>query len=541
MTSAEEALVCYRMWRLPGLIGRGLHRFHSANVSSSLHAAPHTEVDVLNSTALLPAGPSTSIKSFQSNSQNGQNGSGRGRERTFRPFCRQLPQYCALDAIGWGAVAAAFLHLSKQITSPDSAPNTKERSFWPACLDGLLESLLRYQSHSPKRYILPNETTGIHPGDQSVAPDRSYDLSSGPTSGESIHTVGQDSDPVPSEEEGLNFSSCSTSTCWSESEDTSSRQTCEGESGFGVSLEDAASQLQETSQNSTSVVLNIIGISSVRENRDYSTAFACFHAAASHGYSKAQYNTGVCYEQGYGVHKDLDKASVYYHLAASNSHLLAQYRYARYLLHHKVRVEAEEHQQALKMLEQAAEAGLKEAQAYLGVFYTKDSHLDPQKAVKYLRKAAENGDAQSRFHLGVCYESGFGVDLNLPEAIKHYEKAASKGHGAAQEMLSSIYRKQMEDLLHRRLHHLKTVNSCPRLSSMDGISAQFPRSGLPPSTLHLSPAFHAGSSAMHVPHSRSTGSLSILADQLPGSTDGIGSPVSLGVLPLSSLRAIGVG
>ncbi|XP_078509652.1 death ligand signal enhancer isoform X1 [Lissotriton helveticus] len=533
------------MWRLPNLVGRALHRFHSANVSSSLHAAPHTEVDVLNSSGLLPAGSSSSIKSFHSNSENGQNGGGRGREKTFRPFCRQLPQYCALDAIGWGAVAAAFLHLSKQITSPDSTPNpaTKERSFWPACLDGLVASVLRYQGHSPKWYILPNETRRIHLGEhQSETPDRSYDVSSGPPSpGRSANTESQDSDPYPSEEEGLDFTSRSTSNSWSESEDTGSRQPCEGESRLGVSLEDAASQLQETSLNSTSVVLNIIGISSVRENGDYSTAVTCFQAAASRGYSKAQYNAGVCYEHGYGVCKDLEKAAVYYHLAAINGHRMAQYRYARYLLHHKVGVEAEERQQALKMLEQAAEAGLKEAQAYLGVFYTKDSRMDPQKAVQYLRKAAESGDAQSRFHLGVCYESGFGVDLNVPEAIKHYEKAALEGHRSARERLSSIQQKQMEDLLHRHPHHMKTINSCPRLSSMDGIPAESPRSGVPGSTLHLSPTFHAASSAIHLPHSRSTGSLNILADQPLGFTDVIGSPVSLGVLSLSSMRAIGVG
>ncbi|KAJ1128248.1 hypothetical protein NDU88_006627 [Pleurodeles waltl] len=539
------------MWRLPNLIGRALHRFHSVNVSSSLHSAPHTEVDVLNSSGLLPVGSSSSVKSFNSNSQNGQNGSGRKREKTFRPFCRQLPQYCALDAIGWGAVAAAFLHLSKQITSPDSTPNSnaKDRSFWPACLDGLVASVLRYQGHSPKWYILPNETRRINPGEhQAEALDRSYDLPSGPSSpGGSIHTEGQDSDPPPSEEEGLNFTSSSTSSSWSESEDTGSKQPYEGESRLGVSLEDAASQLQETSQNSTSVVLNIIGISSIRDSGDYSTAFTCFQAAASRGYSKAQYNAGVCYEHGYGVRKDLEKAAVYYHLAAINSHRLAQYRYARYLLHHKVGVEAEERQQALKMLEQAAEAGLKEAQAYLGVFYTKDSHIDPQKAVKFLRKAAESGDTQSKFHLGVCYESGFGVDLNLPEAVKHYEKAALEGHQAAGERLSSIHQKQMEDLLHRRPHHMKTINSCPRLSCMDGVSAEFPRSGLPSSDRHrnaaffLSPALLAGSSAIDLPHSRSTGSLNIQADQLPSSSDAMGNPISVGVLPLSSMRAIGVG
>lgn len=40
---------------------------------------------------------------------------------------------------------------------------------------------------------------------------------------------------------------------------------------------------------------------------NYREAFMCFQAAAQQGYSKAQFNTAVCYEKGRGVDKDIDK------------------------------------------------------------------------------------------------------------------------------------------------------------------------------------------------------------------------------------------
>lgn len=37
----------------------------------------------------------------------------------------------------------------------------------------------------------------------------------------------------------------------------------------------------------------------------------CFVAAAKQGYSKAQFNAGVCYEKGRGVLKDKEKVRIF--------------------------------------------------------------------------------------------------------------------------------------------------------------------------------------------------------------------------------------
>ncbi|NXN90815.1 DELE protein, partial [Rhinopomastus cyanomelas] len=199
-------------------------------------------------------------------------------------------------------------------------------------------------------------------------------------------------------------------------------------------LEEAAFQLQQIFRIDISIALNILGVESMRAGR-YSVAYTCFKLAADRGYSKAQFNVGLCYEHGRGTEKDLAKAAFYYFHAARNCHPMAQYRYARYLLCHSPANAWAECQKAVTFLEQAATAGITEAQAYLGVFYMRALKPKEKRGLKYLLLAAKNGDAQSRYHVGVCYEKGLGVQQNLAEAMRHYQQSAAAGNRSAQERL----------------------------------------------------------------------------------------------------------
>ncbi|NXU49803.1 DELE protein, partial [Turnix velox] len=199
-------------------------------------------------------------------------------------------------------------------------------------------------------------------------------------------------------------------------------------------LEEAAFQLQQIFRIDISIALNILGTESMRAGH-YRVAFTCFKLAADRGYSKAQFNVGLCYEHGRGTEKDLEKAAFYYYCAASKCHPMAQYRYARYLLCHTPEEEGYRHQKAVTFLEQAAMAGITEAQAHLGVLYVRGLEPKKKRGLRYLMLAAKNGDAQSRYHVGVCYEKGLGVQQNLAEAVKHYRQAAALGNRSAQKRL----------------------------------------------------------------------------------------------------------
>ncbi|XP_043946526.1 DAP3-binding cell death enhancer 1-like [Protopterus annectens] len=267
-------------------------------------------------------------------------------------------------------------------------------------------------------------------------------------------------------------------------------------------LSKSVSHLQKANESSVAIILNIMGLDCLKTGED-NTALSCFQVAADYGYCKAVYNAGVCYELGRGVVKDMIKAAAYYRCAAEAGHNLAQYRYAKYLLSPKHEKLAEDVYKAVTLLQQAAKAGLPEAQAYLGVFYMKLPYQNDVKAVQYLQLAARSGDTSSLYHLGLCYENGLGVQQNLQKALKLYYQAASSGCLKAQEALESYCKKSLKGF--ENCNQLKAVLSVPCLSTLERV----------PHQMHL-PGMHSGitpsvssmcSSSTALPHSWSTGNM----------------------------------
>lgn len=61
--------------------------------------------------------------------------------------------------------------------------------------------------------------------------------------------------------------------------------------------------------------------------QDYRKAFGLFRKAANNGFSLAQFNLGICYEQGWGVAKNHDEAEMCFNAAADQNLGLAQSLY----------------------------------------------------------------------------------------------------------------------------------------------------------------------------------------------------------------------
>ena len=62
------------------------------------------------------------------------------------------------------------------------------------------------------------------------------------------------------------------------------------------------------------------------DSGNYEAAVAYFQDAADQGHARAQYNLGVCYENGRGVEQNYEMAAKYYQLAADQGHAKAQQR-----------------------------------------------------------------------------------------------------------------------------------------------------------------------------------------------------------------------
>ncbi|XP_041079752.1 death ligand signal enhancer isoform X3 [Polyodon spathula] len=435
------------MWRINGIVGRVLNRCH---VTSPLRLTQghHVEDDVLNSSSLLSTSlhPTESSSLFSSSgSHNGENGDQQQKEKTFHYYSAGLPRFTALDAVGWGAAAVLFVQLSRRVHSHLSncdQSHLREPTQIYRCGYRVLVDLLTRQSVLPRRVnvnclrSLENQST---------------------SSGESSSFTGSSTSST-TQESAFNHDDLDTDKVLAvdttDNEEGGHRENQTENKKETFTLEDkltwAMKNLQSVTDSSISTILNIIGLEYTKAG-DYRTAFSCFSMAASQGYCKAQFNLGVCYEKGRGVVKNMEKAAVYYKQAATAGHSQAQYQYAKYILHSKATGDTTDTRRTIRLMEQAAASGLKEAQAYLGVLFTREPYRDEKKAVLYLKMAAQNGDSQSQFNLGQCYERGFGVRQCYRTAIDHYRQAAEAGNGKAQLTLTNLYCQGTEGEAARKL------------------------------------------------------------------------------------------
>ncbi|XP_027600919.2 death ligand signal enhancer [Pipra filicauda] len=379
-----------------------------------------------------------------------EDGPERGERR--QPLPRLVPRYSVLEAVTWGALGALLLQLVRQVAWLRSLPDARRERRCP------------WLSPLPPQHTVVTEASTSCPSEQlgsqflqkaipeATAENSSSGIPSGQGESQPWAEVGEFQIPASSSVEPLLHSA-------------------KGDPAQRGHLEEAAFQLQQIFRIDISIALNILGIESMRAGH-CRTGFTCFKLAADRGYSKAQFNVGLCYEHGRGTEKDLEKAALYYCHAASSCHPMAQYRYGRYLLQHSPGQQWDRLQRALTFLEGAATAGITEAQAYLGVFYMRGLQPQEKRGLKYLLLAANSGDAQSRYHVGVCYEQGLGVQQNLAEALRHYREAATAGNRHAQERLK-LWEEELEDV---RAKHpfpsgIRASSSSPSFWALEPVSA----------------------------------------------------------------------
>ncbi|KAM4586926.1 death ligand signal enhancer [Fundulus diaphanus] len=443
------------MWRVQGLVGRVFHRYHGSS-TLRLPQNHHVEDEVISGSAAL----STSRHALDNRSQD-EDGERRKKERTFQFGYAELPSYTALDAVGWGAVAVLFMQICRRVHSrfssgsePSPSPGTLTApSSLQKCGYRILLEILSRRDVLPRgRNVLCLQAVPERENqDQSPCQSSSSEATDSSISGHQEELLGKDS--LTPEEPFLR--SPLQTEFYQKHTDNQDKEGSDKER-----LTKAALDLRNVGDASIPVILNIIGLESAKSEK-YEEAFCCFLASAQHGYSKAQFNTGVCYEKGRGVSKDKEKALHYYKLAAVSGHKQAQYRYARLLLTSRGHHSLEELNTAIRLLEEAATAGLTKAQICLASFYSQDPVTNGRKSVQYLKMAAESGDNSALFLLGQCYEHGIGVQQDLKTAVEFYKRAAQAGNKQAKSLLTP------PDNSYKGVA-MRSIRSAPCFSSADG-------------------------------------------------------------------------
>lgn len=496
------------MWRVQGLVGRVLHRYHANGPLRLPQNHHHVEDEVINTSSLL----STTRHSSDSSSQREEDGEKRRKQRTSHFTFTDLPRYTALDAVGWGAAAVLFMQVCRRIHSQFSGSEPRptagaltESSKPRKCGYHILREILS------RHDVLPRGSSVLCL--QGVPEEQTQDVSLNQSSSSSESIQLSDEDQLPSESPShdhqralLDYDSSSFEDSLLSSfslENTNKLHPTETANindkirSEDEKLEEAAQNLRHVGNTSVPVILNIIGLQNA-SNENFEEAFTCFLAAAELGYTKGQFNIGVCYEKGRGVARDMEKAMHYYGLAAANGHAQAQYRFAKLLLTSRRQLSEDELKTATNLLEEASAAGLTKAQVCLASVYSQKPEKHGNKFVQYLKMAAESGDSAALFFLGQCYEKGLGVPQNLSKAIEHYRRAAKAGNKRAKSFLESPSNKDIntQDVL------LRSIRSAPcfqRPVSSLGSSYTLSPSGSP-----VPPAV--------IPHSWSTGSLCAPSD-----------------------------
>ncbi len=167
---------------------------------------------------------------------------------------------------------------------------------------------------------------------------------------------------------------------------------------------------------------------------------------AEEGDPQAQFDLGVMYEKGDGVHRDDAQARWWWEKSAVAGNASAQLNLG-YIYYHGEGV-PQDLVCARKWYSMAAEQGVAEAQFTLAEMYEKglgnaapDSALankgnDPSnpvsspdmvKAAEWFLKAAEQGDAKAQHILGGMYEKGYGVRQDINKARDWHGKACRNG------------------------------------------------------------------------------------------------------------------
>ena len=96
---------------------------------------------------------------------------------------------------------------------------------------------------------------------------------------------------------------------------------------------------------------------------------------------------------------------------------------------------------ALKLAEQEAQSGSKEAYTLMGEIYSEGLGVaqDFSKAAEAYTKAAALGDSNAQFSLGTFAAEGRGMPKDMSKAADLFEQAAKNGNPAAQYNLAMVY------------------------------------------------------------------------------------------------------
>ena len=161
------------------------------------------------------------------------------------------------------------------------------------------------------------------------------------------------------------------------------------------------------------------------------------HAADS-GNSIGQWLIAMCYDNGFGVQRDMAKGAEWHRKAAEQGNAFACLTLGA--CYENGEGVSKDLSNAINWYRKSAELGNPFAQTYLGMCYFEGKGVpeDIATATEWFRKAADQGERNACCALGMCYHQGTGVGQDSDEAVKYLRKAAEQGDRDAVELLGQL-------------------------------------------------------------------------------------------------------
>ena len=174
----------------------------------------------------------------------------------------------------------------------------------------------------------------------------------------------------------------------------------------------------------------------------YQKARKWFEKAMDAGDSVGMLEMGYLYEKGLGVQADVDRALFLYRQAAENDLPEAMTHLGVCAMNGVGLDGKSDEDQALVWFEKAAAAGAPLAMFHVGKFHDAGRAglpPDSEKASRWLKKAAAAGLAIAQNQMATRYRDGRGVDVDVAEAVRLFNAAASQGFSPAMVNLGVLY------------------------------------------------------------------------------------------------------
>lgn len=146
----------------------------------------------------------------------------------------------------------------------------------------------------------------------------------------------------------------------------------------------------------------------------------------------AMYKIAYCYENGYGLTKDLDEAIKWYEKSSKNAGFDAKKALYRIYYNKKDYTKAFDWAKKATNSKEDGEMCFALAEMYSKGYGT---GKDLNEAFKYYMKSANSGYAKGCYQLALCYIEGKGTPISKPNAKSYLEKAKSLGYSQASKLL----------------------------------------------------------------------------------------------------------